>query len=734
MRDGRLETVGDIVGEKTNTVDGSRLWRRLSNLPKPAVSIQSKLLVMLLAVSILSAAVIGSIGFINGRASLLQAAQDQLTTIRELRAEEMQSVFGGIQSGVKLDSRTLDASEASKAFNAGFDKIRDTQLTSSSAELLDAYYTGKFIPELEKRSGMHYEPESLFPNTEAGRYLQANYTATSTDFDETLKVSDAGDGSDWSAAHVRYHPFFSNLVSENGYEDVLLLNTTGEVVYSAYKGTDLGVNVLAPPYADSSLAKAYGHVMRTNTLDALETTDFERYLPSLNVPAAWIISPVGASGQVTGALAVQVPIDSLNAVMTGNGKWAAQGLGSTGEAYLVGEDKLMRSVSRTLMESPETYTSLAISGGASPESAQRMTDVKGTILLQEVNTSPIESALLGQQGTTVARDYLGRETLTSFAPLDIDGPRWVIVASLTVDEAFQPVDTFTRNIVLSTAGLVLLIALISLLLARSFTRPLDRLMHGVQSVATGGRDVQVDVGTRDEFARLGAAFNDMSRGLQVKADLLDAQLVENDRLLLTLMPEKVAERYKQGDTTIAEDHQEVTVLYADIVGFDEMSSDLGSHEALTLLNDIFSSFDQAAERLGVERVRSTKQGYLASCGLLTPRIDSTRRVVDFAKEIDTILRRIGAQHGIRLAIRAGIDTGRVTSGLIGTSAVVYDMWGDAVSLAYQLQGHGKESGIFLTERAAAKLPDDSHLAEPTIIRTQQGNESYWKVSTGVSNV
>lgn len=722
------------MDEDTNSINNSRPWgQRLKRFARPGVSIQSKLLVMLLAVSILSAGVIGLIGFTNGRASLLQAAQEQLTTIRELRAEEMKSVFTGIQTGVKLDSRTMDTTEASKAFNAAFEKIRDTPLSSESAQTLDAYYTDTFVPELEQGSGTHYDPESLFPNTEAGQYLQTNYTATFSDFDQALTVLDAGDGSEWSTAHAKYHPFFSNLVNESGYEDVLLLNTTGDVVYSAYKGTDLGVNVLAPPYADSSLANAYGEVMRTNTLDALETTDFERYIPSLNVPTSWIISPVGQSGQITGALAVQVPIDTLNSVMTGSGNWSAQGLGSTGEAYLVGEDHLMRSASRPLLESPETYVPLAISGGTSPASAQRMADVKGTILLQEVNTEPVAAALLGQQGTSVARDYLGRETLTSYAPLDIDGPRWVIVASLTADEAFAPVDSFTRIIVLSTAALVLLIALASLLLARSFTRPLDRLMSGVQKVASGARDVQVEVGTHDEFARLGAAFNDMSRGLQVKADLLDEQLAENDRLLLTLMPEKVAERYKQGDTTIAEDHQEATVVYADIVGFDEMSSGLGSHEALTQLNEIFSSFDEAAERIGVERVRTTKQGYLASCGLLTPRVDSTRRAVEFAKEIDTILRRIGTQHGFRLSIRAGIDTGRVTSGLVGTSSVVYDMWGDAVSLAYKLQGHGKESGIFLTERAAGKLPDESNQAIPGIIRTQQGNESYWQVNTAAEN-
>lgn len=720
------EPIDDVEGEK----------RRGLLRFRPGVSIQSKLLVMLLGVSLLAVAVIGYVGFVNGRDSLRQAAVEQLTTVRELKSAAIETAFQNIQSSVRMDSRTADSVEASKAFDSAFASLSKQPADPNRDSALESYYEEKFIPELEGRSGVSYDPASLFPNNEAGRYLQAFYTAPPADFDAALEVSDAGDGSDWSKAHAQHHPYFKGLVDEHGYEDVLLMNTTGEVVYSAFKGTDLGVNVLAPPYADSQLANAYREVMRTNTVDSLLTTDFERYIPSLNVPTAWIISPVGSSGEITGALAVQVPIDTINAVMTGEAGWASEGLGETGEAYLVGEDRLMRSTSRVLAEDPQGYAAQAIEGGTPPETAKRIGEVGGTILLQEVATAPVEAALLGRTGEDISQDYLGRETLSAYRPLDIGGPRWSIVASVATSEAFAPVNTFTRSLVLSTAGLVLLIALLSLVLARAFTRPLDRLLNGVKRVAAGERDVQVDVGTRDEFAELGTAFNGMSRALHVKADLLDDQLAENDRLLLTLMPEKVAQRYRQGDSTIAEDHQEVTVIYADIAGFDELSNRLGSQESLTILNEIFSGFDEAADRLGVERVRTTKRGYLASCGLLTPRVDSTRRTVEFGREIDAILRRLGAQHGYRLSLRAGIDTGQVTSGLVGNSSVVYDMWGDAVSLAYQLQTLRQESGIYLTQRASEKLPDNSSLTESGTIPAGTGTrtETYWRVNIETANV
>jgi class 3 adenylate cyclase len=487
--------------------------------------------------------------------------------------------------------------------------------------------------------------------------------------------------------------------------------------------------VLAAPYTDSALANAYREVLRTNTVDALATTDFDRYIPSLNVPTAWIVSPVGTPGNVTGALAVQVPIETINATMTGNNAWSKQGLGETGEVYLAGPDEMMRSISRGLVEHPEDYAEGAIAGGTRPEIAKRIAAVKGTVLLQPVAIPPVQNALLGESGTAISRSYLGVETLASFAPLEIEGVQWVIVAAIDSSEAFAPIDDFTRTLVLSTAGIVFLVTLLSMLFAQVFTRPISRLVDAVNRVTAGERDVQVETTSRDEFASLGTTFNDMSRSLQVKADLLDEQRAENERLLLSLMPQTVADRYRKGDETIAEDHTDVTVIYGDIVGFDDYADDMPSEKSLALLNEIVTSFDEAADRLGVERVRTTKQGYLASCGLLVPRIDSARRAVDFAIEMERILERIGGQHATNLALRAGIDSGTVTSGLVGRSSVVYDMWGEAVSLAYRLQGVGDGSGIFVTQSVVDRLPETIAYDTSGTVETKTGTQAVWKINT-----
>ena len=137
----------------------------------------------------------------------------------------------------------------------------------------------------------------------------------------------------------------------------------------------------------------------------------------------------------------------------------------------------------------------------------------------------------------------------------------------------------------------------------------------------------------------------MSRSLRTKQELLEEQQAENDRLLLTLMPEAVAKRYRQGEETISEDHQDVSVVFADIVGFDALSAQLPSEQSLALLNELVRSFDEAAGRLGVEKIRTLRTGYLASVGLTVPRVDNSRRAVDFAIEMDGIVQRFNGLHG-----------------------------------------------------------------------------------------
>jgi class 3 adenylate cyclase len=506
-----------------------------------------------------------------------------------------------------------------------------------------------------------------------------------------------------------------------------LLDSSGDIVYSVSKNVDLGSNVLNGPYQYSSLANAFGQAMAAGRLDQVVFGDFDSYPPATGAPVAWAVAPFGTAGELSGAIAVRLPGDRIDTVMTVGGEWASSGLGETGEAYLVGDDRLMRSQSRVLAEDPEAYIARATAAGVAEEVAQLAVDTGNSRLLQPVGTDAVEAAFDGLKGDTVTAGYLGGQTVSAYSPLPLPGVNWVVVAQIDADEAFGPLNDFAARLAISCAILVIVVSLISLVLAHFAVRPLRRLRDAARRIAAGEEGVEVRAEQSDELSDVASAFNDMSRSLELKANLLEQQQVQNENLLRTLMPEGIAKRYKEGARTIVEDHREVTVLFADVVGFEDFGRSLDSEKALDILNDIILAFDAAAAEHGVERVRTTRQGYLATCGLNVPRVDGPRRMVEFSVELVQIVDRFARKHGTQLSLRAGIDTGDVTSGIVGRGNALFDLWGDSVSLAFRLQNGSSESGIFLTEGVVEGLADRLPIIPAGQIQTADGTQRVWRI-------
>jgi class 3 adenylate cyclase len=194
------------------------------------------------------------------------------------------------------------------------------------------------------------------------------------------------------------------------------------------------------------------------------------------------------------------------------------------------------------------------------------------------------------------------------------------------------------------------------------------------------------------------------------------------------MPEPVAARYRDGEETISQDHQDVTVLFADIVGLDELSAVLASEESLAIVNRLVRQFDAAADSIGVEPVRTLHNGYLASCGLNVPRIDNVRRTVDFALEMHRVVDRFNGETGHSLKLRAGIDTGTVSSGLVGRTSLAYDMWGAAVDLAFQVQKGSPQPGVYVTSGVYDAMRDSRQFTAAGEITVNGMPQPIWRLA------
>lgn len=702
---------------------GERLRRRRAKRSlMERVSIQSKLMLMLLTMSVLATAIAGGIGFQSGRTSLRAAGFDRLTSVREAQARVLEMGMSDITGSLVIFSRGETVTGALSAFNAAFDQLAGTDITSAQDRGIADYYKERFSGAADGKLSI----DALLPTSNAAKYLQANYTVPFRD--KAIDVADAHDGSAWSAANSRYNGYFREIANRMGFRDAFLINAKGDVVYSAHKGVELGTNVLTGPFrGEGGLPEAFRKAMASNDIDYVDTTDFADYLPSRQ-PTAWMLVPIGPPGRATGVMAAEYPASIINRLMTANHQWERAGMGRTGETFLVGKDNLMRSDSRLFLEDPAAYREDVIAAGTAPEVADRAIRQGTTVLVQPVGTKASEAAQRGETGTLIDTDYLGHRALQAYAPLSLKGLTWVIVASVDSREAFAPETNFAHRLVRSTAAIIFIACLAAMLWSRLFVRPIKRLEDGAEQIGTGDYAVRLPVDSHDEFGDLTVAFNDMSRNLALKDQLLTEQRAENNRLLLSLMPESVVERYRDGEDTIAEEHQDVTVIFADLVGLDEMATAMAPEESLEIINKLVRQFDAAAESHSVERVRNTHNGYLASCGLTVPRLDNIHRTVDFALDLQRIVDRFSSESGHDISLRAGIDTGTVTSGLVGRAGLVYDLWGGAVSLASKMRRGSAQPGIYVSQDVYDATRDTKRYTPAGTLTVDGREEPTWRLA------
>ncbi|SMC60610.1 adenylate/guanylate cyclase domain-containing protein [Rhizobium sp. RU36D] len=170
---------------------------------------------------------------------------------------------------------------------------------------------------------------------------------------------------------------------------------------------------------------------------------------------------------------------------------------------------------------------------------------------------------------------------------------------------------------------------------------------------------------------------------------LEEEYRYSERLLENILPQAVARRLKQGNAAIIADHiDDATILFADIVNFTPRSAGWQPQEVVSFLSHVFGRFDELAARLGLEKIKTIGDAYMAAGGLPEPRPDHRVVVAEMALGILDLCREISRETGQEVTVRIGLDAGPVVAGVIGTSKLLYDVWGDTVNTAARMESHG----------------------------------------------
>jgi len=267
-----------------------------------------------------------------------------------------------------------------------------------------------------------------------------------------------------------------------------------------------------------------------------------------------------------------------------------------------------------------------------------------------------------------------------------------------------------------------------LLLERLVLLRLSNLSSDVKQVgANSDLSLRVEVSGQDELSNLGTAINEMLEIIEDGRKIIAEEQEKAERLLLNILPEPIANQLKQSHESIAENFDEVTILFADIVGFTPLSSRLKPIQLVNLLNEIFSAFDTLADQLGLEKIKTIGDAYMVASGLPIEREDHAEAMAEMALEMQSALARFRAERGENVQIRIGINTGVVIAGVIGTKKFIYDLWGDAVNVASRMESSGEPGQIQVTESTYLHLKDKYNLDHRGMIKVKGKGEmkTYW---------
>ena len=350
---------------------------------------KTKLLVLFLIVGLVPIILVTIISTSLARRSLLSASYNQLESVREIKKTNIEKYFNERSGDMSVLLETVSTLRL-EAFSK-LDSIQENK----STQLQD--YFNSMEKQLDILKDDPYILNALLE-------LDAAYEAG----------GNSVNSSRWRSLAAKYDVRLKDVMADNGWYDLFLIHTEGDIVYTGARESDLGVIIPDSELRDSPIGTAFNLVKNAGA-DEIVFSDFAPYAPSDGIPSAFMMTQMrNSSGRLMGYVAFQVPTDKINAIML-----QREGMGETGETYLVGQDLLMRSDSFLDPVGHSVTASFADNA--------------------KVDTEASREALKGIENQKVIIDYNGNPVLSAWDTIDLpSGVRWAMISEIDIAEAFSP--------------------------------------------------------------------------------------------------------------------------------------------------------------------------------------------------------------------------------------------------------------------------------------------------------
>jgi len=687
------------------------------------LSLKSKLVIMFLLISLGCISFVGFQGIHHGEKVLTERIYKQLTNLRESKRTQLESYYEETKGKIRALSHNYTSKYAMRELSNAFYRLKEADdiLEKGRLQKLENFYQETYFPKLTKTVNDKPKLKYYLPRSPVGLYLQSQYLSENTyAIDEKSKLNKASDNVYYNNLHQHYHPVFDEFIKNNGFSDLFLIDIKdGDIVYSVSKNSDYATNLNYGVYRTSGLAKLYQKIATSQNTDEILGVDFGFYKPAFGAPAMFMGTTIfDVDQRPIGVLAVKISIEKLSDIMTGNQGWLAQGLGHTGEVYLVGKDNLMRSDSRFLFPAEQKtvssdsknnncYTNELLNKALiDNDTASRICQFNTSILLQPIHNKAVSNALKGESSTDIVESYTGNKALVAYAPIIFDKSRWAIIAQMEIQEARIPVIEFKKELGVAAVILASLVTFIAMSLAYLFTHPFKSLMLGMRNLSNGETDIDEELLKRkDEFGQLANTLTTTAQLIANQQKSIEDKERKFRALLLNKYPKKVVRYLEHGNDRYAETLNNVSVIYTTISGFSQYAETLEAEEAIRLLNYMIEGFDQIIEGYEIEKIKTIGDSYLAASGVNISRLDHAKRCVDASIEMLQQVERFNQQHNTHFVLRIGLHSGSVIAGIIGHQRKSYDLWGQTVQIAGRIRFETNHSALIISEQTYERLSD-----------------------------
>ncbi|MDX8393882.1 MAG: methyl-accepting chemotaxis protein [Mariprofundales bacterium] len=445
-----------------------------------SISVQRRLLLAAFILAVLpvtiASMVLGNRSTMVGERLLNEQASRLLIALRDNKKTQLETYFIDLRKQVLNIAANPTFSDASLALsqavtNAGIDaEESETSLDNTALWMQNAYIinndNAKNIPEMEE---------------------------------------------DYHEAHAQYHPVLSKLAERMRYDDILIADTTtGRIIYSVNKNADFGISLKQKYYAKSVLGKLFEQA-RNADMGTFLLSEFAPYSPADGRVVAFAASPIFMGRFASAVLIIRISGEIQNDILTQNKNWEAAGLGNSGEVYVVAKDKYMRSISRPLVQNPEQFISLAKANNIPLQVMQKIKASGTTIGILPTSGLMINNSLQDHSGIVRATDYLGRQVLAAYSPINIFGLSWGLVAQMNIDEIGAPAAQLKQELFDTAISVALVVAGLALILGWGMSRglllPLNMITATVRRLSEGDYSARCGLITRDEYQELGDAID-----------------------------------------------------------------------------------------------------------------------------------------------------------------------------------------------------------------------------------